>query len=71
MKSVEVIAPGSTVGIHGQLLAGKVIAVAIRSGGNIQYEVAWMDGNTRSCDWLDASEVVQTNDQAEMQIGFK
>ena len=63
----EIVEPGSRVRIAGDIEA-TVCRVSIAPGPHVTYEVAWWNGRTRQCQWLETHEL--TNLFRTRQIGF-
>lgn len=69
---VSCLRPGRRVLLQGNL-EGRVIQALIRENASIQYQVAWWDGRTRHCEWLEAFEVEPDAKSIEMpqRVGFE
>lgn len=69
---MEVFKPGAEVhlGIDGDV-RGEVVQVAITANLHVQYQVAWWDGRTRRCDWLESFEVQTIGEAPVVPIGFR
>jgi len=71
-EPLEVLAVGSSCKIGFRDLGrvpGVILGVAIYSGLQVQYRVAWWDGRVRKSEWVDACEVTPDDDQ-RLRIGF-
>lgn len=65
------IAIGTRVQIGGAAspIEAVVIAICIYANERITYQVRWWDNRTAHCEWLEAAEVVPSEDQ-RVPIGF-
>ena len=72
-QTLEVIACGEVVSIGGEgdePIKAIVTGVLVR-GDLVQYEVVWWNGRARSCEWVNACEVVSADaTPAKRAIGF-
>lgn len=72
-QTIEVIAPGSTVLVGGDIEA-VVLALSLGRDG-LQYKVAWWDGRTRTEQWVDQLEVCSRESAAgrngTIRIGYQ
>jgi hypothetical protein len=66
---LRVIAPGSPVLLAGEIRA-TVVAVAVRDGPHINYQVVWWSGLDRNEVWVCAAEVTASDGAGEMKLGF-
>lgn len=66
---MNVYAIGTRVKIADDL-TGTVTQVCIVGEQHVRYEVAWWDGNTRNCQWLESCEVSAAEERQPMRIGF-
>lgn len=67
-----VISPGANAHIGappGNEILGVVTQVCILESG-VRYQVAWWDGRSRRCKWLEACEVRAVSEAARVPIGF-
>jgi hypothetical protein len=71
IRLVEVFSVGSQVNIVHANQSGTVAAVCVYAGDRVQYQVAWWDGVTRRCEWLEAFEVEASEKAERMGIGFR
>lgn len=71
---LRVLAPGSDCYVaHGSPqggLVGKILQICLEPGNRIRYQVAWFDGPTRRCEWLEAFEVHPSDLQPARLVGF-
>lgn len=65
---MEVFKPGTKAKIGGAECL--IVAVTIRSQGDVQYLVAYWNNGSRSEVWVDPVEL-QTTDRARLTIGFR
>jgi hypothetical protein len=67
---IDVIRPGSRVGLKvPEISEALVLGVSIGMAGNVEYRVAWWDGAARTCEWVDAAEVISSPPE-RVSIGF-
>jgi hypothetical protein len=71
MKTVEVIAPGTTVGIGPKGEIEATIAAVSMRGNGVQYQVTWWNGNSRCSEWCEPHEIHEAKYGArKITIGF-
>jgi hypothetical protein len=71
MPSIEVFAIGSPVNIIHANQCGTVTSVCVHACNRVRYEVAWWEGVTRRCEWLEAFEVEAGEKSERSVIGFR
>ena len=66
---LQVFAVGTKVTLDSDII-GMVTGIAIYSDSRIQYQVAWWNGRSRSCEWLEACEVNPCESYKVTCVGF-
>ena len=71
MNKLMVFQPGTPVALGGEDdgVPATVLAVAIYSH-NIQYQVVWWSGRSRTVEWVEDFEIAPAGEQGKVAIGF-
>jgi hypothetical protein len=68
-RPVTVLAPETPVLLAGEIRA-TVMAVSVRSGPHVNYQVVWWSGLDRHEEWVYAAEVERVDASREIKLGF-
>jgi hypothetical protein len=66
---LSVLAPETPVLLAGEIRA-TVMAVSVRSGPHVNYQVVWWSGLDRHEEWVYAAEVERVDASREIKLGF-
>jgi len=72
---VNALAPGSAC-LIGPLketcpIPATVVAVCLYDSERVSYQVAWWDGRSRRCEWLESCEVKPAKNSPLKTVGFR
>jgi hypothetical protein len=66
---IRVLAPGSPVLLAGEIRA-TVMAISVREGPHVAYQVVWWSGLDRHEEWVYAAEVERVDASRDVKLGF-